>query len=121
MQIIYQTQFKQIGLLAREALQENMFITFKLGAPADLVDYCFIHQHGELLDQVKVGDLLIIDGVSFVISAVGEIASFNLKELGHVTFCFDNASCARYPGTIHLNGNIPKQLDVGSTLIIKRN
>jgi len=45
-QTIYQTTITQIGDFAREALTDQMLITFREGAPADIQDYCFIHQHG---------------------------------------------------------------------------
>jgi PTS system glucitol/sorbitol-specific IIA component len=119
--IIYQTVVTKIGQFARDALAENMLITFKQGAPQDLEDFCFIHQHGELSTDVQPGDVLQINEQDFPITAVGSVASFNLKELGHVTFRFDAATEAEYPGTIHLIGDVPATLDVNSVLKIKRN
>ncbi|MBN6064869.1 PTS glucitol/sorbitol transporter subunit IIA [Aggregatibacter actinomycetemcomitans] len=120
MAVIYQTTFNKIGSFARDALDENMLITFKQGAPADLEDYCFIHTHGELTADILAGDVLEIDGVEYPITAVGGVASFNLKELGHVTWRFDGAENAEYPGTIHVRGEIPTAIDVGSVLKIHR-
>ncbi len=120
MKVIYQTMITKVGEFAEEALIENMFITFKQSVPKDLEDYCFIHKHGELLCDVKAGDLLQVDGKDYPITAVGSVASNNLKELGHVTFRFDSATEAEYPGTIHLNGNVPT-LGVNTTLVIKQN
>lgn len=120
MSIIYQTTFTKIGDLAREALDEGMLITFKQGAPADLEDYCFIHSHGALSADLQVGDVVEFDGKAYPITAVGDVASFNLKELGHVTWRFDGANTAEYPGTVHVKGEIPTDLDIDSTLIIKR-
>ncbi|KGQ69707.1 PTS system glucitol/sorbitol-specific transporter subunit IIA [Chelonobacter oris] len=120
MMIIYQTVITKVGQFARDALAENMLITFKQGAPQDLEDFCFIHRHGELSVDVCQGDILQLDGRDFVITAVGSVASFNLKALGHVTFRFDAAREAEYPGTIHLLGDVPTALDVNSVLTIKR-
>lgn len=120
MTVIYQTTFNKIGKFALEALDENMLITFKQGAPADLEDYCFIHEHGELADDIQIGDMLEIDGVKYPITAVGEVASFNLKALGHVTWRFDGAESAEYPGTIHVKGEIPTSINVGSRLKVYR-
>ena len=117
---IYQTVITKVGTFAREALADDMLITFKQGAPADLEDYCFIHQHGELKDNIQVGDVLVIGSQSYEISAIGDVASFNLKELGHVTLRFDSASIAEYPGTIHLVGNVPADIDVNTELKINR-
>lgn len=118
MSIIYQTKITQIGRFAQEALSEKMFITFKDQVPQDLADYCFIHQHGELTQNIQVGDYLEIDDQTYRITAVGNIASFNLKELGHVTFCFDKAISPITSGAIHCDGDIPK-LVLNSVLTIK--
>ncbi|MDD7546059.1 PTS glucitol/sorbitol transporter subunit IIA [Actinobacillus porcinus] len=120
MTILYQTQFTKVGNFARDALAENMLITFKQGAPADLEDYCFIHSHGELTSALQVGDVAEFDGVAYPITAVGDVASFNLKELGHVTWRFDGATTAEYPGTIHVLGEIPSAVKENSVLKIKR-
>lgn len=121
MNVIYQTKITKIGQFAKDALDENMLITFKEGAPQDVEDYCFIHAHGELNGELQVGDTLQIDNEHFEISAVGNVASFNLKELGHVTFRFDGKQEAEYPGTIHLIGNVPQNIDVNTVLKINRN
>lgn len=120
MVIIYQTTFNKIGDFAPEALAEAMLITFKQGAPADLEDYCFIHNHGELLADLQVGDIAEFNGVDYPITAVGDVASLNLKELGHITFRFDSANRAEFPGTVHLVGVAPKHVALGSMLKIKR-
>ena len=120
MTIIYQTQFTKVGDYARDALGEGMLITFKQGAPADLEDYCFIHSHGELSTALQVGDVVEFDGMAYPITAVGDVASFNLKELGHATWRFDGAANAEYPGTIHVVGDVPSAVKEGSVLCIRR-
>ncbi|MFQ1046765.1 PTS glucitol/sorbitol transporter subunit IIA [Avibacterium paragallinarum] len=121
MQIIYQTIFNKIGRFAPEALAENMLITFKQDVPEELEDYCFIHCHGDLLAEVCVGDYMRFNDNTFEITAVGSVANFNLKELGHVTFRFDGAITAEYPGTIHLKGNVPAEIKVNDVLTIIKN
>ncbi len=48
MTVIYHTTITRIGACATMALEEQMLITFREGAPADIEEYCFIHNHGEL-------------------------------------------------------------------------
>ena len=120
MQIIYQTLFTKIGHSAHEAITENMFITFKEGVPKDLEDYCFIHNHGELMDEVQIGDILEINNNNYPITAVGNVANINLRELGHVTWRFDGATDAKFPGTIHVSGKIPDMIGINTVLKIKR-
>ncbi len=42
MTVIYQTTITRIGASATDALSDQMLITFREGAPADLEEYCFI-------------------------------------------------------------------------------
>ena len=41
MTVIYQTTITHIGACATMALEEQMLITFREGAPADIEEYCF--------------------------------------------------------------------------------
>lgn len=52
MTIIYKTTFTKIGNFAHDALNDNMLITFKQNVPADLEDYCFLHNPSELSDAM---------------------------------------------------------------------
>ena len=54
MTMLYQTQVTKIGEFAAEALDDNMMILFDDNAPADVADYCYIHPHAALLDDIKV-------------------------------------------------------------------
>ncbi|MBF4101770.1 PTS glucitol/sorbitol transporter subunit IIA [Mannheimia haemolytica] len=118
MTIIYQTTFTKIGNFAQESLTDDMLITFKQGAPADLQDYCFIHNPSELSSPLEVGDIAEFDGVAYPITAVGSVASENLSALGHITFRFDRANDAEFPGSVHVIGTPPQGLTENSTLII---
>lgn len=53
MSVIYQTTITRIGQSAMEALGEQMLITFREGAPADIEEFCFIHCHGELTGALQ--------------------------------------------------------------------
>ncbi|MBF9272419.1 PTS glucitol/sorbitol transporter subunit IIA, partial [Enterobacter hormaechei] len=53
MTVIYQTTITRIGQSAADALSDQMLITFREGAPADIEEFCFIHCHGELNGELK--------------------------------------------------------------------
>ena len=55
MTVIYQTTITHIGACATMALEEQMLITFREGAPADIEEYCFIHNHASLLARCSRG------------------------------------------------------------------
>lgn len=114
MSVIYQTTIVEIGDSASDALLDNMMITFKQGAPADIVEFCFIHNHSESCGELIVGSQLQIGDASYPVTAVGDVATQNLRELGHVTIRFDGASEAEFPGTVHINGTTPQEITAGT-------
>ncbi|WP_413734175.1 PTS glucitol/sorbitol transporter subunit IIA [Sodalis sp. RH21] len=118
MNTIYQTTFTRVGDYARESLADNMLITFREGAPEDIESYCFIHRHGDTCGELRAGATLTLADTVFPITAVGDVAGANLRELGHITIRFDGASQAEYPGTVHVAGQTPADIPIGSALTI---
>ncbi len=74
MTVIYQTTITRIGQSAAEALSDKMLITFREGAPADIEEFCFIHCHGELKGELKVGNQLELCDMHYAVTAVGDVA-----------------------------------------------
>ena len=104
MTVIYQTTITRIGASAIDALSDQMLITFREGAPADLEEYC----HPGL--QFSLGQH------RYPVTAVGSVAEDNLRELGHVTLRFDGLNEAEFPGTVHVAGPVPDDIAPGSVL-----
>lgn len=50
------------------------------------------------------------------VTAVGSVAEQNLRELGHITLCFDGQNEAKFPGTVHLAGPTPDGIAPGTIL-----
>jgi len=115
-QTIYQTTITQIGDFAREALTDQMLITFREGAPADIQDYCFIHQHGKTEGELHCGAYMELADVRYPVTAVGDVAMQNLRELGHITLRFDGSAEAEFPGSVHVKGTTPDDIPLGSVL-----
>ena len=118
MTVIYQTTITHIGACATMALEEQMLITFREGAPADIEEYCFIHNHGELAGSLQPGAELQLGELRYPVTAVGSLVRKNLDGLGHITINFDGASEAALEGTLHVSGAAPA-LSVGSTIVIE--
>lgn len=117
MTVIYQTTITRIGQSAADALSDRMLITFREGAPADIEEFCFIHCHGEMTGELKAGSQLELAGERYPVTAVGEVAGQNLRELGHITLRFDGQPQAEYPGTVHVDGPVPQAVTPGCTLL----
>lgn len=118
MNTVFQTVFTRIGDNAPESLDEGMMITFREGAPEDIESFCFIHQHGDLRGELRTGDTLMLADHAYPITAVGSVATQNLRELGHITIRFDGAAEAEFPGSLHVAGKTPMDIKVGSKLTI---
>jgi len=116
MNTIFQTTITQIGDSARDALLDDMLITFREGAPADIEEFCFIHRHGNTLGELQTGGWMELAEQRYPITAVGEVASPNLRDLGHLTVRFDGENQAEFPGSIHVAGTTPVDIPLGSTL-----
>jgi glucitol/sorbitol PTS system EIIA component len=116
MSVIYQTTITRIGQSAAEALNDQMLITFREGAPADIEAFCFIHCHGELQGELKAGSQLELGERRYAVTAVGAVAEQNLRELGHITLRFDGQLRAEYPGTVHVDGPAPQAIIPGCIL-----
>ncbi|MGY5955730.1 PTS glucitol/sorbitol transporter subunit IIA [Kosakonia sp. BK9b] len=116
MSVIYQTTITHIGGCAQDALSDNMLITFREGAPADVAEFCFIHNHGELSGALRPGAELLLGEQRYPVTAVGEVAELNLRELGHITLRFDGQTQAEYPGTVHVDGPTPAGVAPGCIL-----
>lgn len=116
MSVIYQTTITRIGECATNALVDRMLITFREGAPADVEAFCFIHCHGDLQGVLQPGALFELGEKRYPVTAVGEVAELNLRELGHITLRFDGKTEAEYPGTVHVDGPVPSGIVPGCTL-----
>ena len=49
-------------------------------------------------------------------TAVGEVAEQNLRELGHITLRFDGHREAEFPGTVQVAGPVPDAIATGCVL-----
>lgn len=116
--IIYENKIKASGEFAETFLDEGMIIFFGDNAPDTLADYCYSIDINEVKDTIKPGQILMIDGIAFKITAVGDVAQKNLVNLGHITVAFNGATEPALSGTIYVeNKDIPK-VKIGSEISI---
>ncbi|SMO71385.1 PTS glucitol/sorbitol transporter subunit IIA [Melghirimyces algeriensis] len=120
MKTIYNTTITQIGPMAAQLLDEQMLILFKEGAPEDLAEFCFLHQINDLKEPIQPEDILMIDGQTFKVTAVGSAVNQNLDNLGHITLKFTGENSADLPGTLVLEIGKINEIQVGSSLEIVR-
>lgn len=119
MTTLFETYIVGIGPEAEGMLSEaNMFILFGAGAPADLAEYCFTIDNKNLAGEIQIGGKLLVDGVAYPITAVGNLVETNLANLGHITVSLDGSEEGSLPGTLHIQAEALPQLKEGSLIQI---
>ncbi len=103
MEPIYRTEIKEIGAEVEAFLEEKYLILFEVGAPPELAEMAVLHDCSYMREEPPVaGDVLAIGGKEFPMTAVGEKAWKNIKDLGHAVFVFNGATEVEMPGQICL-------------------
>ncbi|MBF0787437.1 MULTISPECIES: PTS glucitol/sorbitol transporter subunit IIA [unclassified Streptococcus] len=114
---IFETEIVSIGEQAPNMIEEaNMLILFGMEAPADLADYCYKISNKDLSGSIAPGTRLVIDGVEYSVTAVGNIVEQNLSALGHITIAFDGSHKESLPGTLHVEAGQVPPLQEGSVI-----
>lgn len=105
----YETTVIAVGEMAAEFAAEGVLIFFGHEAPEELHDFAVLTHLGELHGEVEPGDRLEIDGVTYSVTGVGELANQNLAQLGHLVVKFNELSIVELPGDISVtSGPIPE-------------
>lgn len=117
MDIKYDVSITAIGNLARTFLtNNNSVILLDEGIRPNLSDMVIEHTPGEIKDEIKKGDKLLMGGIKYTIEKVGSAVNENLREEGHCTLVF-NAE-GSMPGQILLKGPDLPVLSVGAHITI---
>jgi glucitol/sorbitol PTS system EIIA component len=113
---IYLTEITKIGPEVEELLGEaGTLVLFEEGAPPELAEMSVLHEHSERREEPpEAGDVMVIDGEEFKITAVGDSAWKNMLQIGHASFKFNGAREVELPGEICLEE--PGSGDVGESL-----
>ena len=116
--IIYENKVKALGDLAETFAEEEMIIFFGDNAPDTLADYCYSIDINPVKETIKAGQIFMVDGVAFKITAVGEVAEKNLINLGHITVSFNGSTGPTLPGTICVEKKEMPKIKIGSEISI---
>lgn len=117
MDTIWETSCVGIGPKTDELAGMGMLVTFGTNAPAEIAEFCVSISKSPVAREITAGMYLQIGDQAFPVTAVGNVASENLNNLGHVTFNFDGSTEPSMAGTIHVEGKVPA-VDVGTDIQI---
>jgi len=117
----YSVSISGIGAEALDLLEHtNALIIYDDDAPAELQEIAVVHTPSPVHAMPEVGDMVMLCGKEFYISAIGEKALDTLEALGHCTLCFEGGDTPKLPGYIMLDGEAfaPGDVQVGAKIEI---
>jgi PTS system glucitol/sorbitol-specific IIA component len=115
MKTLFQAVVVQIGEMVEDIAKENILIFFDAKAPKELHDVAVLHEGGSVVEDVRVGDRLMIDDKSYEIIFVGDKVNSALRDLGHVSVKFGGAT-EDMPGSICVRADQIPVPSVGDVL-----
>ena len=118
MKIIYENKVKALGECVDEFQDANMFVIFGDNAPPEITDYCYHVDVTPLNGTIAPGQVLLLDGEPFLITAVGQEAPVTLAGLGHCSVCFSGQTEVELQGTIYVEQKPMPSLHEGSVIQI---
>ncbi|HHX24504.1 MAG TPA: PTS glucitol/sorbitol transporter subunit IIA [Thermoanaerobacterales bacterium] len=112
-QSFFSTKVCGIGEHALDFANERMVIFFNKKVQKELSDYSILIDDLEGEVNVEVGDFIIFADSKYKITAIGEVAIKNLRELGHCVVKFDGKTNAELPGNIHVENKEMPEIEKG--------
>jgi glucitol/sorbitol PTS system EIIA component len=106
----YRTTVVSVGPEAGDMLAAGVVILYAEPLPEALADVSVVHRpdHRDPELTIGVGDVVSITGRELTITAVGDIATKNLDELGHVVLYVNQPDQKLLPGAVHATGDLPE-------------
>ena len=113
----YSTTIAEIGPEAGEMLNGGVLILFGEPLPEALAEVSIVHRPTRTLSghTISVGDTVSLAGTDLRIDAVGDLATRNLDDLGHIVLYLNHPDQKLLPGAVLATGEVP-ELKVGDTI-----
>ena len=109
------------GKNAQDMLDTGVIVLFGEPVPDALSDICVVHNRGGRSPlpperDLRPGDVFNLAGARYTIDEVGEAATSNLGDLGHVVLYFNSPDQSLLAGAIKMSGPPPQLPDQGAIL-----
>lgn len=117
--IKYKARVTSIGPFVSEFIDHNILVLFGESAPEELAEFALIHDGQTLHSPLAAGDRVSIDSHSFEILAVGEVASQNLENLGHLVLKFNGEKEVEMPGDVCVEKRPLPPIAVGTLITLE--
>ncbi|KUO06043.1 PTS glucitol/sorbitol transporter subunit IIA [Streptomyces caeruleatus] len=105
--VYYKSTVRRVGATCEELLDGGVLILCSAPVPEALQDASVVHEPSvPLTGELRCGDRLWLDGRLIELVAVGERATRNLRELGHVVVHVNAADTQVPPGAVYGRGTL---------------
>ncbi|PLS83717.1 MAG: PTS sorbitol transporter subunit IIA [Chloroflexi bacterium] len=113
---IYEIIVTAVGPLVEEFTEAGVWVFFHDNAPEELAEFALLHRADAPREPIAAGQLLEIDDQRFTITAVGDIANTNIRELGHLVLKANGANETELPGEVCIEALPLPQASIGTTV-----
>jgi PTS system glucitol/sorbitol-specific IIA component len=120
MRTVYSTTVTHIGELVESFRVAGYLVFFGANAPEELHDFCVLHEVEEKAESLEVGDIVTIGETQLEILAVGDVASENLMNLGHLNLKANGLPNAELPGDVNVAAIELPTVTIGQRVTITR-
>lgn len=119
-EIVYDTVVDAIGELVPAFREQGMLVFFGANAPEELHDFCILHTVTTQGENLLAGDVVHIGEDEFTILAVGDVASANLMNLGHLNLKANGQTTPEMPGDVNIAEQELPEVTIGTRIVITR-
>lgn len=113
---IYALDVTAVGDFIDEFTAEGVWVFFRDDAPTELAEFALLHHAAVPHEPIAAGQVLAIDGQRFAVTAVGEVANTNIRNLGHMVLKANGATEPELPGDVCIEALPLPQPSVGTTV-----
>ena len=103
----YESTVVHVGEDAGAMVDGGVLILFGEPVPDALAEVSVVHRpSGPPTASMEVGDVIELDGAPLRVTAVGNLASANLAELGHIVLYATGSGERLLPGAVQVEGHL---------------
>ena len=105
----YRTTVVDVGPEVAEMAAAGVVILFGEPLPDALAEVSVVHRPTQTLQghALSAGDTVVIGEAQVEITSVGDLATKNLDELGHVVLYVNQSEQKTMPGAVNATGTLP--------------
>ena len=115
---LYSSKIVRLGEQSGLFLAEGIVVFFGDNAPEELQDVAVVHKLNPVNGEIVVGTTIELSGETLKVTAIGEVANENFKNLGHLVLKLDSAEEAALPGDVSCSYSKIPEIVLGDTINI---